>query len=1057
METKLINVFFDANCLPYKDQERQVHFPITGSAFLGASDTTKIRFYFDRIGNSNTTWVAVAKLPNGKQGSKVLSVSEDSELGENYAELSLDNWFTQAKGDVYIALQGYQGGVQYSYDSESGLYEISGTPTIQTTGSVKLAINYAPIGDSPDYTDEFTTYQEILAGLGDKLDITSGIIVVNDITQLTASNYENGQMFYNLADKKLYQLSGETFVAFQNYVVLTAPAGTLSVETYNLLLEHPEYPIVLNKYVFWLNENGNDNLFYIRHYNQKTNDIVNLSQYRIGINKSSRAFIFNESSYSIYDKSKIDTELSGKQNTLVSGTNIKTINNLTLLGSGNIEIQSGSGGGAWGEITGDIQDQTDLQNEFQNVREVAEGKCKTYVLSYSTTAPTDDLDARFYKKPDGTAFTSLSDFNSYVSGLTLGNADFNSQNDIITETTKYFITNDYVVYKLDYLVNTEKLKKGDIFLITETDVPDRWVAYASGYIVFQKHETSKVDLTNYATKTELADKSDLDLIAPEYDDSIGYAIGDLVTYQGKLYKCTTAITTAESWDSTHWTETDLDSDVVKLSGAQTISGKKTYLGNQYTYSLSIKESLNSPYDVPIYANNSGHLYLGSMLWLTGAGIRPLTTNQRDLGSSSYQWKDLYLSGDANISDTGSITFPFLTTYSWKMNYNASLGNKLVIGRYNSGTLQYGYVFGGNEFSPSTGSSQDLGKTTPWKDIYLSGNIYVGNGVLNYINSSGNTLNLHANGNISCEMQAGGCLRHNNFGSTNRHLGTANYAWGDIFFGGALKSSNNANYGLTLPDTTNFTANKEIATTDQINYVVLSDHTQFSALTGDEMYKMRNGGFVPTFATFNGNQRQSIFVQLTAISGTTYKATGWFLDSSRNVYYYEGQVGNVAENSSTNISYSNFVEKKLVDFATTDQAFNVINVADMTDSTHFTADQITLLSNGKPTRIIGLLGGNRNNVLFTSIQDSGTYLNVMFTYANSDTDKGISYCQITKSNGFVNIRGNAVKFGNNRIDINVDNGTTNSIYIQGKKLPDNPPDTGTFVLKCIDGTLTWVAE
>jgi hypothetical protein len=38
------------------------------------------------------------------------------------------------------------------------------------------------------------------------------------------------------------------------------------------------------------------------------------------------------------------TALAGKQATLVSGTNIKTINNQSLLGSGNITIQGGSGG-----------------------------------------------------------------------------------------------------------------------------------------------------------------------------------------------------------------------------------------------------------------------------------------------------------------------------------------------------------------------------------------------------------------------------------------------------------------------------------------------------------------------------------------------------------------------------------------------------------------------------------------------------------------------------------------------------------------------------------------
>ena len=43
----------------------------------------------------------------------------------------------------------------------------------------------------------------------------------------------------------------------------------------------------------------------------------------------------------VYTKSEVDTALSGKQDTLVSGTNIKTINNESILGSGNINIQGG--------------------------------------------------------------------------------------------------------------------------------------------------------------------------------------------------------------------------------------------------------------------------------------------------------------------------------------------------------------------------------------------------------------------------------------------------------------------------------------------------------------------------------------------------------------------------------------------------------------------------------------------------------------------------------------------------------------------------------------------
>ena len=52
--------------------------------------------------------------------------------------------------------------------------------------------------------------------------------------------------------------------------------------------------------------------------------------------------------------------VSGKQDTLVSGTNIKTINGETLLGSGNIAI-SGGGSANWGGIGGALANQTDLQ------------------------------------------------------------------------------------------------------------------------------------------------------------------------------------------------------------------------------------------------------------------------------------------------------------------------------------------------------------------------------------------------------------------------------------------------------------------------------------------------------------------------------------------------------------------------------------------------------------------------------------------------------------------------------------------------------------------------
>lgn len=58
------------------------------------------------------------------------------------------------------------------------------------------------------------------------------------------------------------------------------------------------------------------------------------------------------------NQTDLQTALNGKQGTLVSGTSIKTVNGSTLLGSGNLVV---SGASAWGEITGTLANQTDLQ------------------------------------------------------------------------------------------------------------------------------------------------------------------------------------------------------------------------------------------------------------------------------------------------------------------------------------------------------------------------------------------------------------------------------------------------------------------------------------------------------------------------------------------------------------------------------------------------------------------------------------------------------------------------------------------------------------------------
>ena len=70
-----------------------------------------------------------------------------------------------------------------------------------------------------------------------------------------------------------------------------------------------------------------------------------------------------------YTKGETDTLLGGKQPTLVSGTNIKTINNESLLGEGNIDIQGGSSVNvvqATGTSTSDVMSQDAVTKAFNN-------------------------------------------------------------------------------------------------------------------------------------------------------------------------------------------------------------------------------------------------------------------------------------------------------------------------------------------------------------------------------------------------------------------------------------------------------------------------------------------------------------------------------------------------------------------------------------------------------------------------------------------------------------------------------------------------------------------
>lgn len=87
------------------------------------------------------------------------------------------------------------------------------------------------------------------------------------------------------------------------------------------------------------------------------------------------------------------------------------------------------------------------------------------------------------------------------------------------------------------------------------------------------------------------------VLAPTYSTSGTYAVGDYVYYSGNLYRCTTAITTAESWTSGHWTQVAL---------APEVSDLKSDLSHDFKYVVGKENLLESiTWTAGAYISESG--------------------------------------------------------------------------------------------------------------------------------------------------------------------------------------------------------------------------------------------------------------------------------------------------------------------------------------------------------------------------------------------------------------------------------------------------------------------
>lgn len=127
----------------------------------------------------------------------------------------------------------------------------------------------------------------------------------------------------------------------------------------------------------------------------------------------------------------------------------------------------------------------------------------------------------------------------------------------------------------------------------------------------------------------------------------------------------------------------------------------------------------------------------------------------------------------------------------------------------------------------------------------------------------------------------------------------------------------------------------------------------------------------------------------------------------------------------------------------------VRIMDAPTSTTLTDVQIAQILEG--TFINGEFISVKNPVLFPPTETSTTYVGMMLG--------GYLFDQVILSLYSINKTSKVISKLDTGTYFNAINGKLNAEISQlnGKILPANPSNTGTFVLKCVDGTLTWVEE
>ena len=214
--------------------------------------------------------------------------------------------------------------------------------------------------------------------------------------------------------------------------------------------------------------------------------------------------------------------------------------------------------------------------------------------------------------------------------------------------------------------------------------------------------------------------ADLSAIAPTFSDSTVYAVGKYVTYQGKLYRCTTRHT-AGDWNPAHFTETNVDADFMAKTRDYVTAGRtaNSTAGNYST------------------AEGSGNVASGTNSHAEGTG------NSATNNTAHAEGQDNAAGGSASHAENyhNTITSGGLGAHAEGYNNNVSAYYSHAEGENNTVSHRGSHVEGYNNQSGAQyqhiSGKYNVGKSTTLLEI--------GNGTAN--NARSNAFEIEADGDV----------------------------------------------------------------------------------------------------------------------------------------------------------------------------------------------------------------------------------------------------------------------------------------------------------------------